>query len=124
MTYQAAHDATGSGSGRSGETNSIFTSLSSLAAGGAGAGVSDFDDQPTIIHQNEDASSRRRRWWVRVVVGVVMVSCLVLTTALAMSNTTGRSALLRGGTPGPAAVAAATIAVEGYVVPSCVTGYG
>jgi hypothetical protein len=57
---------------------------------------------------------------VRAAVGVMMVSCLVLPTALAMSNTTGgRSALLRGGTPGPAAVAAATSAVEGYVLPSC-----
>jgi len=118
--YQATHDATGSATGGHGETDSIFTSLSSLAAGGAGAGVPDFDDQPTILHQNEDASSRRRRWWVRMAVGVVVVSCLVLTTALVMSNTTGgRSALLRGGTPGPAAVAAATSAVEGYVLPSC-----
>eukprot|EP00624_Nannochloropsis_granulata_P002545 evm.model.NODE_22820_length_13699_cov_48.392071.1 len=107
MTYQSAHDATGSGNVGNGEANSILT------AGGAGA---DFDDQPTILHLNEDASSRRRRWWVRMAVGVVMVSCLVLTTALAISNTTGRrSALLRGGTPGPAAVAAATSAMEGYV---------
>lgn len=119
--YQAAHDTTGSPTVvGNGQTNSIFTSLSSLpaAAGGAGAGVSDFDDQPTILHQNEDASSRYRRWWVRVAAGVAMVSCLVVAIALAMSNTTtgGRSASLRGGTPGPAAVAAATMATEGYVL--------
>lgn len=119
--YQAAHDATGSTCGGNGETNSIFTSLPSLAAAaGAGAGVSDFDDQPTILHQNKDDSSRYRRWWVRVAVGVVMVSCLVLTIALATSSSTGRrSASLRGGTPRPAGVAAATIAVEGYVLQLC-----
>ena len=118
--YQAAHDTTDSPTVvGNGQTNSIFTSLSSLpaAAGGAGAGVSDFDDQPTILHQNEDANSRYRRWWVRVAVGVVMVSCLVLTIALATSKTTGgRSASLRGGT---APVAAATMAMEEYVLPSC-----
>lgn len=119
--YQAAHDATDSASAvGNGETNSIFTSFSPLAAAGAGAGVSDFDDHPTIVHQNEDASSRRRRWWVHMAVGMVMVSCLVLITEVAMSNT--RSTSLRGGTPGPASVAAATMAVEGCVLPSCLEG--
>jgi len=108
MTYQSAHDVTGSGSVRYDEANSV------LAAGGAGE---DFDDQPTILHLNEDASSRRHRWWMRIAVGIVMVSCLALTTALAISNTTGgRSALLRGVTPGSAALATATSAVEGYVL--------
>ena len=56
-------------------------------------------------------------------VGAVLVSCLVLTTALVMSNTTGRrSAMLGEGTPGPAAVAAVTMAVKRYVVPLYLEG--
>ena len=55
---------------------------------------------------------------MRLAVGAVLVSCLVLTTALVMSNTTGRrSAMLGEGTPGPAAMVAVTMPEKRYVVP-------
>jgi len=99
--YQTAHDTT-TGSG---------VSSSSV---GAGSGITDYDDQPTIIHTNEDASSRRRRWVLRMAMGMMMTACLVLIGAVVLgkSDSPGGSGLLRRG-PGPALEAASMEGLKG-----------